>query len=119
MNTIMSQMNELLVRAPAGFNELVRGTEDRLMALVMPVVRERSVLLDLGGVRRIDAAGIAALISIYGAARNAGNTFRVFNVTAHVAEILELVGLDHTLVKEETVQALPRPTQPCMQCPAA
>jgi anti-anti-sigma factor len=120
MNTIMSQNNGYLVRTPAGFNELVRGTEDRLMALVTPVVRERSAVLDLSSVGRIDAAGIAALISIYGAARAAGHSFRVCNVTAHVAEILELVGLDHILVTEETVQAPLAPIEPpCVECPAA
>jgi anti-anti-sigma factor len=121
MNTIMSPTNRLLVTAPADFNELVRGNEDRLMALLMPVVRERSAVLDLGCVRRIDAAGVAALISIYGAAHNAGNTFRVSNVTTHVAEILELVGLDHILVSQEMVQAPPSPppSQPCVECPAA
>jgi anti-anti-sigma factor len=117
MNTIMSQNNGLFLTAPADFNELVRGNEDRLMALVTPVVRERSAVLDLGGVRRIDAAGVAALISIYGSARAAGNSFRVCNVTAHVKEILELVGLDHILVSEETVQA--PPVEPCVECPAA
>jgi anti-anti-sigma factor len=121
MNTLMTQTNGALVKAPAGFNELVRGTEDRLMSLLLPVVRERSVVLDLGPVRRIDAAGVAALISIYGAARNAGNTFRVCNVTAHVAEILELVGLDRTLITQEmSAQAPPPPpVQPCVECPAA
>ena len=120
MNTIMSQTNELLVTAPADFNELVRGNEDRLMALLTPVVRERNAVLDLGSIRRIDAAGIAALISIYGAGRNAGHSFRVCNVTPHVAEILELVGLDHILVSKDAVQAPPPPPmQPCVECPAA
>jgi anti-anti-sigma factor len=120
MNTIMSHTSEFLVKTPAGYNELVRGNEDRLMALVMPVVRDRSAVLDLGRVRRIDAAGIAALISIYGAARNAGHTFRVCNVTPHVAEILKLVSLDHILVTQESVQAPPPPAmQPCVECPAA
>jgi anti-anti-sigma factor len=119
MNTIMSQNNMLRVAAPADFTELVRGNEDRLMALLTPVVREHNAVLDLGGVRRIDAAGVAALISIYGSARTAGHSFRVCNVTAHVKEILELVGLDHILVAEEAVQVPPPVQQPCVECPAA
>jgi anti-anti-sigma factor len=120
MNTIMSLTNEFLVTAPADFNELVRGNEDRLMALLTPVVRERNAVLDFARIRRIDAAGVAALISIYGAARAAGHSFRVCNVTPHVVEILELVGLDHILVARQTVQAPPPPAiQPCVGCPAA
>ena len=120
MNTIMSQNNRSVVTAPAGFTELVRGNEDRLMSLLTPVVREKSTVLDLGGIRRIDAAGIAALISIYGTARTAGHTFRVCNANAHVSEILNLVGLDHILLVEDSVQAPPPPAQqPCVECPAA
>jgi anti-anti-sigma factor len=119
MNTIMSQNNGVLVSAPADFHELVRGNEDRLMALLTPMVRERNAVLDLSEVRRIDAAGIAALISIYGSARIAGHSFRVCNVTPHVAEILELVGLDHILVTQDAVQLPPPAMQPCVECPAA
>ncbi|HWG20625.1 MAG TPA: STAS domain-containing protein [Terracidiphilus sp.] len=117
MNTIMSQANEILVTAPAEFTELVRGNEDRLLAMMAPVVRGQSVVLDLSHVRRIDAAGIASLISIYGCARNAGHTFHVCNVTAHVEEILKLVGLDHILVTREEVRA--PLTEACLECPAA
>ncbi|HEY3706523.1 MAG TPA: STAS domain-containing protein [Terracidiphilus sp.] len=117
MNTIMSQKKALYVGTPAGFSELVRGNEDRLMALLTPVVREQNAVLDLGGVRRIDAAGVAALISIYGIARATGHSFRVCNVTSHVAEILELVSLDHILVAQERVEA--QPVEPCVECPAA
>jgi anti-anti-sigma factor len=119
MNTIMSQNNGVLVSAPADFHELVRGNEDRLMALLTPKVREQNAVLDLSEVRRIDAAGIAALISIYGAARTAGHSFRVCNVTPHVAEILELVGLDHILVTQDAVLAPPPAMQPRMEWPAA
>lgn len=115
MNTIIQ--NERIVATPAGLTELVRGHEDELVTNVAPVVREQSTALDMAQVRRIDAAGIAALISIYGSARSAGNTFRVCNVTPHVAEILKLVGLDHILVTHEVVQnpSLER----CIEYPAA
>jgi anti-anti-sigma factor len=118
MNTTITRNNDLLVAAPADICELVRGSEKRIVDLMTPVVRERNAVLDLGHVRRIDAAGIAALITIYGAARSAGNTFRVCNVTAHVAEILKLVRLDHILVADEEIQAPPF-TERCVECPAA
>ena len=54
--------------------------------------------LDLGRVERIDAAGIAALITLYRAACEAGQCFGVTNPTPHVREILELVGLDRFLL---------------------
>mgnify|MGYP001605713366 CR=1 FL=1 len=117
MNPTFHRNNEFLIAAPADISELVRGNEARFLERLTPVVRERSTLLDLCHIRRIDAAGIAALISIYGVARSAGNTFHVFNVTAHVEEILKLVGLDHILVADENLQA--SIAESCVECPAA
>ena len=39
------------------------------MSELKPVVREQSVTLDMRHIERIDAAGIAVLISLYGEAR--------------------------------------------------
>ncbi len=50
-------------------HELVRGEEQRLVNELTPVVREQSVTLDMRHIERIDAAGIAVLISLYGEAR--------------------------------------------------
>jgi len=77
--------------------ELVRGREKELLAWVSPVVRRKSVTLDLSGVRRIDAAGIAALVSLYSCAQKAGHRFSVANLTPRVAEVLTLVGLERIL----------------------
>ena len=85
-------------------NSLVRGAEARLLQQVMPLVRQQSVRLDLGRVERIDAAGIAALITIYRAACAAGRRFGVTNPTPHVREILILVGLDRFLMAENQAQ---------------
>jgi anti-anti-sigma regulatory factor len=63
-----------------------------------PVVRRQSVSLDMTSVERIDAAGIAALISLYRIADEAGNSFSVSNAAPHVAELLALVGLDGILL---------------------
>jgi len=83
---------------PCELNELVRGCDRLLVEEMTPVVRRQSVSLDLTTVERIDAAGIAALISIYRIAQEAGNSFSVFNAAPHVAELLALVGLDGILV---------------------
>ena len=56
----------------ANIAELVRGSEEDLLAWLAPLVLQQSVTLDLGTVERIDAAGIAALISLYSAASQAG-----------------------------------------------
>ena len=78
--------------------ELVRGCEGHLIEEMTPVVRRQSVSLDLRSVERIDAAGIAALISLYRIAREAGHRFSVLNAAPHVAELLALVGLDGILL---------------------
>lgn len=88
--------------APDGINSLVRGAEAQLLEQMLPMVRRQSVWLDLGRVERIDAAGIAALITIYRAACDAGRCFGVSNPTPHVKEILRLVGLDKFLMNENS-----------------
>ena len=85
--------------------ELVRGNEQRLLDRFAPLVRHQCVSLDLGSVERIDAAGIAALISLYGSARDAGHHFNVSNVSPRVAQILALVGLERILSSHNTVHS--------------
>lgn len=83
---------------PEGITELVRGNEAQLVERIAPLVRVQPVLLDLGRVERIDAAGVAALISLYRMAQEAGRWFGVINPRPHVAEILALVGVDRVLM---------------------
>jgi anti-anti-sigma factor len=83
--------------------ELVRGNDQRLIQRVAPLLRDKSVTLDLHNIDRIDAAGIAALISLYSTAHSAGHEFAVCNVPARVADILALVGLDHILVSRDVI----------------
>ena len=78
--------------------ELVRGNELGLLERFTPLVRRQSLTLDLSCVRRIDAAGVAALISLHANAYEAGHCFNIVNPTPHVAEILSLVGLDRILL---------------------
>jgi anti-anti-sigma factor len=98
MNGILINTAETLVLAPGDVHELVRGQEQRLVDRLTPIVRRQNVTLDLRHVERIDAAGIASLISLYGAALSTGNEFAVVNASHRVAEILALVGLDRILL---------------------
>jgi anti-anti-sigma factor len=78
--------------------ELVRGQEHQFLEQLTPLVRDQSVTLDLRKVTRIDAAGLAALITLYCDACKAGQSFRISNPAHHVAELLALVRLDRLLV---------------------
>jgi anti-anti-sigma factor len=69
---------------------------------MLPLVERRCVSLDLQTVTRIDAAGLAALIKLYCAAREAGHTFTVSKPSPHVKEILALVGLDRIFESQNT-----------------
>ncbi|HEX4321482.1 MAG TPA: STAS domain-containing protein [Acidobacteriaceae bacterium] len=78
--------------------ELVRGTEARVLDELLPRVRQESVALNLAGVERIDAAGIATLITLYCTSVEAGTAFAVTDPSPHVLELLKLVGLEAILV---------------------
>jgi len=103
MTGLLSNTTDTAFIAVGDLRELVRGQEQRLVDWLTPVVREQSVLLDLRQVERIDAAGIAALISLYGCARSTGHKFSVVNAKPRVAEILALVGLDRILLSHNAV----------------
>jgi anti-anti-sigma regulatory factor len=78
--------------------ELVRGQEHGFLEELAPRVVQESLDLDFGAVERIDAAGLAALITLYTDACKAGRTLTVSRPSRHVREILELVGLDRILL---------------------
>jgi anti-anti-sigma factor len=80
--------------------ELVRGTETKVMDALLPRVKQESVALDLSGVQRMDAAGIATLIALYCTSIEAGNEFHVVAPSPHVLELLRIVGLESILVTE-------------------
>lgn len=84
--------------------ELVRGNEQRLLDRLMPVVRRQSISLDLRDVTRIDAAGLAAVITLYTEACKAGHRVTVSRPSRHVREILDLVGLDKILVAQQEAE---------------
>jgi len=83
-----------------GLAELVRGNEQLLLERLQPLVRRQHVTLDLAHVARIDAAGLAALITLYCDACQAGYRFGISNPSPHVRGILAIVGLDKLLVPQ-------------------
>lgn len=103
-------VNEMNVNFATGkrpaLTELVRGCDGRLIEEFEPIVRNQDVSLDLAAVERIDAAGIAALISLYRTARECGHGFRISRASARVAEMLTLVGLDGILLSHNAKRAL-------------
>lgn len=103
MNGILCNKADTVLIAPNDLHELVRGQERELVDRLTPIVQEQNMTLDLAHVERIDAAGIAALISLYGSAFSVGNGFNVVNAQPHVSEILKLVGLDRILLSRNAV----------------
>jgi anti-anti-sigma factor len=85
-------------------NELVWGHDQWLLQRVMPLVSQQSLVLDLRSIERIDAAGIAALVTLYATACQAGHSFTVSNPLPQVARILALVGLDRIFLSQNAVQ---------------
>jgi anti-anti-sigma factor len=99
------------VRGQIVSGQLVRGQDAVLLECLGPLVRKCNVALDLSNVERIDAAGITALLSLYQSARESGHRFSLTNVSARVAQILAVVGLDRHLVSHNAVQDLHRGSQ--------
>ena len=91
----------------SGLRDFVRGQEQELIEELKPLVRSQSVRLDLSLVERIDAAGLAALVSLYRSAREAGHVFAVVNPSCRAARIIALAGLDRVLVPKDLGVSLP------------
>lgn len=85
-------------RAELTSGQLVHGQDALLVERLQPMVIDRSVVLDLSSVDRIDAAGITALVVLYQIARQCGHRFSVTNVSVRVGQILSVVGLDRFLL---------------------
>ena len=117
MTCIYHSVTDKAVTVPGNLHELVRGQEQQLLKDLEPVARQHSVTLDMRQIERIDAAGIAALISLYGAAHSTGHEFTIVNASHRVAEILQIVGLDRIFLSPEAV-ACPQ-DEPRYEMPAA
>jgi anti-anti-sigma regulatory factor len=87
--------------------ELVRGKDQLLLERYMPLVRKSSISLDFVSVRRIDAAGVSALLSLYTTSQKAGHKFAIVNASTHVVQTLALLGLDSLLLARMDPQAKP------------
>lgn len=111
----LNERNETRIPAPNGLTELVRGTDHSLVAELEPLVRKQNITLDLHSIGRIDAAGIAALISLYGCARDSGHNFSLCNVPSRVSNILTLVCLDGILLSHQADSA----REVCLESSAA
>ena len=85
-------------------NELVRGQEQSFLEELAPAVVREDVTLDFAAVERIDAAGLAALITLYTDACKAGHRLTVLRPSRHVSEILQIVGLDRILVVQPVAE---------------
>lgn len=116
MSTKMTRSDSTMVLAICDLTELVRGHDRGFVERMTPIVRQQSVALDLARVDRIDAAGISALITLYGQARDTGYAFAVANANPHVEEILTLVGLDRILLSQSAVEKL---QEECLEQSAA
>lgn len=66
---------------------------------------DRRVLLDLSGVRDIDAAGVGELVRAYTIVKTAGGALRVTHANKYVRRLLEISGL-YTLLTGGTGAAL-------------
>ena len=85
--------------------ELVRGKDQLLLEHYMPLVRKTSISLDFISVRRVDAAGVSALLALYTTAHKAGHRFAIVNASTHVIQTLALLGLDSLLLARTEPQA--------------
>lgn len=117
MNNVLCNTADTLLVVPGEMHELVRGQEQVLLEQLTPLVCKQDVSLDLRRLERIDAAGIAALISLYACAHRVGHDFTIANASPRIAEILALVGLDHILMNHGAMADLPH--EPCLGRPAA
>jgi anti-anti-sigma factor len=91
--------------------QLVRGREQEVLEELQPLVESGSVRLDLSSTERIDAAGLAALVSLYCAACKASHEFVIVNPSRQVARILAIVGLDRVLLLKDSGEMLPPATR--------
>ena len=74
--------------------ELDVATCPELEAALHPILaRADSLLLDLGGVSFLDAAGVGTLLTIQVAARAQGKSFRLISAHQNVRRVLDLLGL--------------------------
>lgn len=87
--------------------ELVRGKDELLLEHYLPLVRKAPISLNFISVRRVDAAGVSALLTLYTTAHKAGHRFAILNASTRVVQTLALLGLDSLLLARLEPQAVP------------
>jgi anti-anti-sigma regulatory factor len=87
--------------------ELIRGKDQLLLERYLPLVRKASISLDFISIRRVDAAGVSALLALYTTSQKAGHRFTIVNASTHVAQTLALLGLDSLLLTQPNFPAIP------------
>jgi anti-anti-sigma factor len=76
---------------------IVYGSEDELISALSKQRSLRVAVLDLGGVRIIDAAGLGSLIAVRKQAKAMGIKFRLMNLHPRVEDLLSLTNLRSVL----------------------
>jgi anti-anti-sigma factor len=79
-------------------SKLIRGEEDRLLVLALPMLEECGLTLDMSKVREMDAAGIGTLVFLWQCAERADKPFALVNPSRRVMQLLALVHLDDILI---------------------
>jgi anti-anti-sigma factor len=82
--------------------KLIRGQEDRLLMLALPLVEKCGLTLDMSQVGELDAAGIGTLVFLWQCAERAGRPFALVNPSRRVLQLLALVHLDDILIDHHT-----------------
>jgi anti-anti-sigma factor len=102
LNVTVEDLNDIVVLHCTG--RIVRGEET---ALLCAASRQhgRTVVIDLGRVDAIDAAGIGMLVSL----QAAGIYLRLMNPNQHVREMLRVTHLDSIFEVCQTASTLPMP----------
>jgi len=87
LNLTVDSANEVVILKCRG--RIVHGQETRILCAALPYYG-REIVLDLGEIAAIDAAGIGALVAL----QAAGIYLKVANPTKQVSEVLRLTKLD-------------------------
>lgn len=82
---------------------------------------QRSIVLDVGNVQRIDAGGLGMLVFLHTCTHGLGSELRLVRPSAQVAELLELTNLTSVFTIGPAAEAAAGPAaylagQPCQAC---
>lgn len=104
LNVTVEDRNDSVVLHCTG--GIVRGEETALLCIASQH-HGQTVMVDVGGVDRIDAAGIGLLVSL----QAAGIYLRIMNPNQNVREMLRVTHLESIFEICETASTLPMPEE--------